>query len=246
LLLRLISQREAALAEELHQREGLKPYTVSNLVMGKRSKGTLHIEAGQTGWLRLTGLSQPVSEHLRALASKPPETVEMDKHRLTVTGATLDGAGNGWAGQSSYQDLAAPYLLGGVSKLEPRVRLEFASPTTFRSKGRYLPLPLPELVFGSLLDKWQTFAPIALPPEVRTFAAEAMMLTRYQLRTQGIPYKGKGFLTGFSGQAIFTTLNRDRYWLNLLHLLADFAFYSGVGYQTSTGLGQVRRVVDVG
>jgi len=37
-------------------------------------------------------------------------------------------------------------------------------------------------------------------------------------------------------------LTQDRYWLNVLHLLAAFAFYSGVGYQTTSGLGQVRQV----
>jgi CRISPR-associated endoribonuclease Cas6 len=171
---------------------------------------------------------------------------------LIVTGATLDPARHPWAGQSSYQDLAAPFLLGGQEKVSRKVRLEFVSPITFRSGGRYVPLPLPELVFGSLLDRWQTFAPIALHPEVRRFAEEAVVLSQYKLRTRGLPYKhgekasgeqrGQGgWQIGFTGQVIFTALNPDRYWLNVLHLLAAYAFYSGVGYQTGTGLGQARR-----
>jgi CRISPR-associated endoribonuclease Cas6 len=149
--------------------------------------------------------------------------------------------------------LAAPYLLGGQQRVSPRVALEFVSPTTFRSQGRYLPLPLPELVFGSLLDRWQRFSPIALHPEVRRFAAEAVALSRYELRTRGLPYKQGGkpaegqesrgsMQIGFMGQVVFTALNRDRYWLNVLHLLAAFAFYSGVGYQTGVGLGQGRKI----
>ena len=129
----------------------------------------------------------------------------------------------------------------------------FSSPTTFRSGGRFLPFPLPELIFGSLLDRWQTFAPIALHPEVRRFAEEAVVLSQYKLRTRSMPYKqgskkqddqGQrgGWQIGFTGRVVYTVMNPDRYWLNVLHLLATFAFYSGVGYQTGTGLGQVRLV----
>jgi CRISPR-associated endoribonuclease Cas6 len=39
----------------------------------------------------------------------------------------------------------------------------------------------------------------------------------------------------------YRALGADRYWLGVINLLADFAFYSGVGVQTTTGMGQVRR-----
>ncbi|MEW5961249.1 MAG: CRISPR system precrRNA processing endoribonuclease RAMP protein Cas6 [Chloroflexota bacterium] len=242
LLLQLIGARTPALAEALHQGDGPRPYTVSNLVIGKRTGGSLQVEAGQAGWLRFTGLNPEVSQQLQALAAAPPETATLNGHLFTVVGATLDPADHPWAGQTRYQDLAAPFLLGGQVPPAPRVRLEFASPTTFKSQGRYVPLPLPELVFGSLLDRWQSFAPVALHPEVRRFAAEAVVLSQYELRTVSLPYKQGGLQIGFTGQATFAALNRDRYWLNILHLLAAFSFYSGIGYQTGAGLGQTRAV----
>jgi CRISPR-associated endoribonuclease Cas6 len=274
LLLRLVQERDAALASQLHDEGKLKPYTVSNLVLGKRTReGSLPVEAGQTGWLRFTGLTEAVSHHLQGLAAHPPATVELDGYTFRVNGATLDAARHPWAGQISYQDLAAPFLLGGLPNPAKQVRLEFISPTSFRSGGHFVPLPLPELVFGSLLDKWQTFAPIALHPDTRRFAAEAVVLSRYSLRTRGAPYvkmvggraQGEGeqplreasfrgigeiedrkakvgnTMIGFTGEVTFSVLNRDKYWLNVLHLLAAFAFFSGVGYQTGAGLGQTRR-----
>jgi hypothetical protein len=42
------------------------------------------------------------------------------------------------------------------------------------------------------------------------------------------------------GEVTFTALNRDCHWLSVLHLLAAFAFYSGVGYQTAAELRQTR------
>lgn len=276
LLLRLVAERDSGLARRLHDEPGPKPYTASNLVAGKRESGSLRLAAGQGGWLRFTGLSAEVSEVLRAVAADPPETVEVDGFGLAVTGATLDPAVHAWAGQVSYQDLAGPFLLGGVPHPAKQVRLEFVSPTSFRSGGHFVPLPLPELVFGSLLDKWQAFAPIALHPDTRRFAAEAVVLSRYALRTRGVPLVRKDLrlpiddlrlksddlrlksdssqdssvnpkssivntLIGFSGQVWFAALNRDKYWLSVLHLLAAFAFFSGVGYQTGTGLGQTRQ-----
>ena len=242
LLLRLIQAESPQLATHLHEIDGPKPFTVSNLVMGRRQAGQLHLSAGQSGWLRFTGLSAEVSRQLQRLAAAPPATVELDGHPFQVSAATLDAAAHPWAGQISYQDLAGPYLLGGRPEVGRHLHLEFVSPTTFKSQGRYLPWPQPELVFGSLLDRWQTFAPIALHPETRRFAAEAVALSRFKLRSRGSPAKQGGMQIGFIGQATFIALNRDRYWLNVLNLLAAFAFYSGVGYQTGAGLGQTRAV----
>jgi CRISPR-associated endoribonuclease Cas6 len=238
LLLRLIDQHDPALAQTLHDAQGLKPYTVSNLVLGKRSQGSLAVEAGQSGWLRFTGLTPAVSQILHTMAHTPPPTVEIDGQPFAVTGATLNPADHRWAGQTSYQDLAAPYLLGGRADAPAKITLHFASPTTFKSQGKNIPLPLPELVFGSLLDRWQAFAPIALNPETRRFAQEAVALSRYQLRTRGLPSKEGSMQVGFTGEATFIALNRDRYWVNMLNLLASFAFFGGVGYQTGAGLGQ--------
>ncbi|MCS7259672.1 MAG: CRISPR system precrRNA processing endoribonuclease RAMP protein Cas6 [Anaerolineae bacterium] len=241
LLLRLIQAQDAALSARLHDEEGLRPYTASNLVLGRRADGCLLAAPGESGWLRFTGLTEEVSACLRRLADDPPAMVDMDGCPLRVVGATMDAAQHPWAAQSDYPTLAARHLLAGENP-PPRLTLEFVSPTTFRSSGRYVPMPLPELVFGSLSERWQAFAPVALSPEVRRFAAEMVVVSRYLLRTRSLPGKEGGLHIGFIGQVTFRTLNRDRYWLSVLNLLAEYAFFSGVGYGTAAGLGQVRSV----
>ena len=241
LLLRLVAAQDAALATRMHDGEGPRPYTVSNAVIGRRSGGSLRVEAGDTGWVRFTGLTAEVSRCLQALAAAPPASVDLDGFPFAVAGATLDPAIHLWAGQVGYSELAARYLL--AQGVPPRqVRLEFVAPTTFRREGRYLPLPLPELVFGSLLERWQAFAPVALSPEVRRFATEAVVISQYDLRSRSLPSKEGGLLIGFTGEVTFSVLNRDRYWLSVLNLLAAYAFYCGTGYRVSAGLGQVRSV----
>lgn len=240
LFYRLLDHYNPALAETLHNAEGPKPYTTSNLVLGRRQNHQLNVQAGQTGWIRLTGLTRDVSGPLLAIATNPPERVELDRVEFAVNAATVDPAQHPWAGKISYQDFAAPFLLAAPAELPHQMGLEFVSPTTFRSQAVFVPFPLPEQVFGSLLLRWQTFAPIALNPEVRRFAEEMVVANRYNLNTVSLPYKQGGLRIGFVGEITYTTLNQDRYWLSVLHLLANYAFFSGVGYQTTMGMGQVR------
>ncbi len=42
-----------------------------------------------------------------------------------------------------------------------------------------------------------------------------------------------------TGQASYVAVTYDRYWMSLLGLLADFAFFAGVGRLTTVGLGSV-------
>ncbi len=256
LFLQLFTDYNPALAANLHNLNGPKPFTVSNLVMGKRSNGVLQTRAEQTGWLRFTGLNQEVSQFLLTLAQNPPRKVELDRSIFGVKSAALNPADHPWANTVSYQNFAAPFLLGSASStLRRQICLQFVSPTTFRSRQRYIPFPLPERVFGSLLQRWQAFAPIALNPGIERFAEEMVAAHRFDIHTKSVPYKmGRqdgasknrqpqqrgNWQIGFTGKITYSALNKDRYWLSMLHLLGNYAFYSGVGYQTTTGLGQAR------
>ena len=221
--------------------------------MGRRAGAARQVQTEQQGWLRFTGLTEALSQFLLALAQNPPRSVELDRVILGLKSATLNPAEHSWANAVSYQDFAAPFLLGSHSQIRhSQIRLQFVSPTTFRSRQRYIPFPLPERVFGSLLQRWQAFAPIALNPGIERFAAEMVVAHRFEIRTKSVPYKldrqsnasaanrRGNCQIGFTGKITYSALNRDRYWLSMLHLLGSYAFYSGVGYQTTTGLGQAR------
>ena len=43
----------------------------------------------------------------------------------------------------------------------------FAKIADFQNSGRTIPFPLPEFVFGSLFERWNLYATIPLPGEVR-------------------------------------------------------------------------------
>jgi CRISPR-associated endoribonuclease Cas6 len=144
-----------------------------------------------------------------------------------------------WSALTSYQDLSAPYLLAR-QEAPRRVTLKFTSPTCFKSKGMHVPIPTPELVFGSLLERWNTFAPVVFPPETRRYAAECLAVSRYNLSSRPVPVKSRGMRVGGLGEITYTSLVYDRYWMSVVQTLAAFALFSGVGAGTAHGLGQCR------
>ncbi|MBE0411654.1 MAG: CRISPR system precrRNA processing endoribonuclease RAMP protein Cas6, partial [Anaerolineales bacterium] len=146
-----------------------------------------------------------------------------------------------WAANALYQELGADYLL---ARQPPPRRLSFVltSPTTFKSGGKQVPIPLPELLFGSLLEKWNAYAPIAFPLEARRYAAECLGIGRYKLSSRAVPIKEGGVRSGAVGEISYASLSYDRYWMSVLAALAAFALFSGAGASTSMGLGQCRQI----
>lgn len=244
-LLRQLGQQQPALAERLHNWQGPKPFTCSGVFGGARHEDQLLANPGDGLWLRYTALTAELSTAL--LAGPPPSHIDLAGTRMTVTGWTAEANAHARAANISYEALAAPYLLSR-ERAERRITLRFVSPTAFKSHGQVVTLPLPASVFGGLIEKWNTYAPIALPPETKRFAEACLAISRYRLRTAVLRGKGSGDeiarISGFVGEVSYVATNPDRYWLGLINLLSDFAFFAGVGYQTTQGMGQVRRVRD--
>lgn len=245
-LLNRLAQHDAALVQRIHDGDGPKPLTCSGLLNAPPQGGSVPIAANEPYYLRITGLTPEVSQRLQeCLLHKPPSTWELDHHAFQVVEAICDAARQPWTGTSSYETLAAAQLLRGDA-LPRQVTLDFASPTAFKSKEMHIPVPLPALVFGSLVERWNTFSPVTISPEMRRFGDEMVAISRYKLESRPVPSKpggGKaGLRVGGVGRVTYTALGGDRYWLGLLHMLAGFALYSGVGVQTSVGMGQTRLV----
>ncbi len=254
------TQAEQAAGENL-----VRPFTVSTLIGRAGDGGPLQQEQYT---LRLTAFRADVADCLAGAAREGALTagavVELDyfpfrveavqpgdltpKTDLTPQPPSLQGkgekeggrgSGSPWEGCETYQTLSAPYLLAKNSAGR-RIGLDFRSPTTFKSGGKHVPLPLPGLVFGSLLERWNACAPIAFPHELRRYAEECLALTQYKLSTRPVPAKSGSLRVGFVGEVSYTSLNYDRYWMSLLGVLAEFALYAGVGAGTSMGMGQCR------
>ena len=257
--LRLVAASDPAAAEQLHAESAVRPFTVSNLLgrfadySSHRSssseeglRGARHPDPAQVYTLRLTALTgqlcRLLGEQLQPGGSLAPGSlIELDYLPFALETTILDPAQHPWAAASAYQALFNAYLLP-TNPPPNKVTLHLASPTGFHSAGRQVPLPLPELVFGSLLERWNSFAPLAFPDELRRYIAECLVVTRFDLNSRAVPLKDGGLRFGATGDVTYGTLNYDRYWMSLVSTLASFAQFSGVGAGTAMGLGQCRRV----
>lgn len=247
LALEAIGLADGGLAAALHEGDGPRPFTTSSLLGRFPARG---LDPAGVYTLRMTALRRDVAGALAAAAAAngplgPGAEVELDRRAFCVESVARSPAVHPWAAATSYTDLAASYLVTAAPP-DRQVTLQFTSPTAFKSQERHVPLPLPDLVFGSLIERWNAFAPLAFPVEVKRYAAECLAISRFDLTSRPAPGKEGGVRVGGVGQITYTTLNYDRYWMSVIHTLAAFALFSGVGIQTAAGMGQCRRVDDEG
>jgi CRISPR-associated endoribonuclease Cas6 len=263
LFLCLVDGADTALAARLHEEAQVKPFTCSSPWRASPSstppqaREALYSHAedgrrvrlaraapGETWLLRCTTLTTELTRlWIEKVLPDLPAEVAFGEAAFRVQEATTSAGEHPWAGHISYADLASPYLLGG-QPAPTRWRLDFASPIAFRSGGKTVPLPLPDLLFGSLLDRWNAWSPVALNTEVRRFAEECLAINRYRLRSRAWPGKGGAVHRGAVGRCEYVALNKDRYWCSTISTLAAFALYGGAGYQTTQGMGMCRWVAE--
>lgn len=237
----LVGQRNPRLAEKLHAPGRSKPFTISPLYGDfVPNNGTLHLRGEEPYWFRLTSLDPSLSALLSDLTPAALPAITLFAERLPVLAIAKDADEHPWAGQTSAETLYESRMLW--DNLPRTFTLQFHTPTTFRSGGQNMPFPLPRFVFLTLAEKWNRYSPVHLGEEIAQVLAERVLLARYDLKTRMLDF-GRYRQVGFTGRCEFRieAKNGDL-WGRVPHLLADFAFYAGVGYKATMGMGQVRRM----
>lgn len=135
----------------------------------------------------------------------------------------------------SYVDLA------GIQPAH-RFRLRFQSPTTFKQRIMYQPLPNPYNCFKSWWRRWQVFAPEEWQINIAALdiVHEHVAVTQYAMRSVAYVNDKHPFIGGV-GTMEFVALSRKKVeeaWWQKLSTLAAFAPYCGTGSKTAWGLGQ--------
>ena len=262
LFIDVIKSQDSRLADEMEE-ANQKPYTVS-ILMNAQSKQFRESRRFVESWqyiLRFTALTRTIVESLRSAIESGPlspgSTVELDYLPFEVEGVAAHPAHDPLCDQTDYGSLAYARSYG-VIESEPKITLEIFSPMTFKKgnssgdykqgkpigkKDLFVPMPYPELLFGSLLDRWNTFSQMPpLPAEWRDVFRNEIVFSRYDLHTNYMGYKGGSTKIGCLGRVTYESPRAGPDMLTVLNLLADFAFYSGAGMMTTMGFGQVKRI----
>jgi CRISPR-associated endoribonuclease Cas6 len=245
------------LAQSLHDGVDSKPFTVSTLLdrYGHPHKAGDWLKEGQECWLRITTVGDELSDvFLTKILSKLPKTLSLYKMDFRIDGYTLNPREHSWAGETTFVEIAQDSQYVKVSR---ETRLEFVSPTAFRSNGNDIALPIPGQVFRSLWQKWNAFCPEAMKlQELWPDFAENCILVNEMTSVNTFHWEfaegTRGAATGFTGTVGFTLLPKTKvnkkwqpYWDGadvVMQSLARCAFYCGVGHHSTIGMGQVRSI----
>jgi CRISPR-associated endoribonuclease Cas6 len=266
-----MQQVDPALSARLHAENQERPFTCSALWLPEREAQArlqeagqrLAVRAGQVCWLRLTLLDGALFGSFARQALEAGEAERASLPELSLNGIPFDllelvvddraGAGEAsWSGWTSYARLREASQ-ARLARSLGRLALEFDTPTAFT--GEHQPwgretilLPEPLRVFGGLARRWQRFAPPGLagavePEALSRYLEERVRVEEYALHTQGLHVRQVRLL-GFVGRCAFLLPPDDAAdrLRRQAHLLADYAFYAGVGHKTAQGLGRTRRV----
>ncbi|HEU0002915.1 MAG TPA: CRISPR-associated endoribonuclease Cas6 [Ktedonobacteraceae bacterium] len=260
----IVRQNDEALAEQLHQPNQRRPFTVgllqgfnhltaAQLEEAMTRNRQVQVSPGQVYWLRITILDTAIFGVLFQHLITKPRTfiIRLGEARFEVSrligSPEPDTAANSWAAYSSFADLSTH------TAVQREYAFEFATPTAFsmgqKSWGKVMNLlPEPAHVFESLARQWEVFAPAHLrltahelnPRDFVIWCAESLIVARYRLETRYLP-SNKFAQPGFQGTISYelkrAQASREARWLTPL---AHFALFSGVGYKTSMGMGQTR------
>ncbi len=227
-LLDILSKTDPSLAEEIHGRQSMSPFSLSP-VMGVKNI----LQENQNCWVRICFLDDRFENAFyRSLeAGLWFDPIRLENHRFYVEDVKLGlERGNPWTGRDSVEDLMAK------SEKAEKMSLSIESPMSFKRGDLHYPLPEPTLVFGNLARRWNLVSPCKLPENPD---CGSVSLSFINIKTQPFALRKGGSILGVIGKLTFIFKgeeNEIRYYNTLLR----FAFYSGIGVKTSQGMGMVR------
>ncbi len=248
--LQAVQGADPALADVLHHPVlNQRPFTVSPLMgVDTAHDGEVVVRPEDTYALRFTVLHGPIFQQFmgRFLRSDRP-VLRLGHVVFLIKQILATPEGSPWAGYATFDELTEKAETTG-----PLISLVFSSPTAFsfgqRAWGKqFHVLPDPRLVFGSLARTWRAFAPPELifdPRVVEQYAEEAVAIQRLEGLETRMLHFGRHPQVGFVGRVTYRVMDKDEQapdWWRTLNALAEFSFYSGVGYKTTMGMGQCRK-----
>jgi CRISPR-associated endoribonuclease Cas6 len=226
------------LVKELHRRMGLEmsgaavPSTTYSGILGRcmTSGDFITFQPDEFYQLSLCGLQEMASKAIASMNLSP---------ELEFLGATFnvsDRHDEITSYEALYQTLVA-------SEPEPikRFDLQFLTPTAFSQGRTFLPLPLPNLMFRSWLERWNHFAPVYLgSDDLIEYLGGAIALSHHKIQTHTFRIH-QGQTTGFKGDITLKVLGHaDPLLANVANLLIHYTQFAGTGIKTRLGMGQSR------
>ena len=248
LFLTLVSSVDRELGDYLHESKADKPFTLSPLQCmrgqgsGVRGQGhTLQwehikpIAAGTPCWWRISLLDDTLFGKLTQLwlnlnPNHPWHLGPADLHITSILGTPQST--QPWANAISYAQLYEQ-----SSDSDRQIDFSFCTPTAFRQSQHDCALPTRELVFNSLIKRWNQYSNIEMSKTI----LDSIFPSFFNIHTELVADSRSKFIGCVGGMNFRLLGDIDPLTIKQINALANFALYSGVGRKTPMGMGMVRR-----
>ena len=126
-----------------------------------------------------------------------------------------------------------------VMIFETPTLLQLPKPRKPSKVNRYLPFPVPSLVFRSLKEHWNTYADEKITSS--SWRADyALVVESYRIKPCTVAYDAKRRIRGFVGWTQFRIQTRGEKLINALSKLLAYAQLMNIGKSRSSGFGVVK------
>lgn len=217
----LMEHIEPQYAEELHK-SALNPYSQH-----------LEFADGELCWIITTFTKEAKEKVIEPILEDNAAEFYL-KHKetaLEVVGKTLE--------IKAYKQLLQETFFGSS---KPYLNMAFITPTAFKVDGRYQFYPTLPHIFKSLMKRHDSIAgnTEVYSEDLIKQIEEKLEVTRYHLRSTRFDLEGVK-IPSFVGE-ISIRMHGTNQFSNLIHMLAEFGAYTGVGIKTSIGMGAIKLV----
>lgn len=238
LFLDLVQSVDPELATFLHGQQTEKAFTLSLLQTNPQGPSLQWehqraIAPHTPCWWRITFLDDSLFSKLTQLwLNLSPQ------HAWSLGGTALQVASilgtsqpnQPWAGVISYASLHEQ-----SPDDERKIHLSFCTPTAFGFSDYDCALPSRDLVFKSLLKRWNKYSGIPFSESI----IEHIYPSFFDIRTEIVTDSRSKFI-GCVGEITFQVLgNVEPAIIKQVNTLGQYAFYAGIGRKTPMGMGQI-------
>jgi len=240
----IVQSVDPALSQRMHDAQGRSAFALSPLYGYWRSPydRKVKVSAGQPGWLRICLLDDRLFEVFQEhLLGRALPTIRLGEVRLAITHVYGAPGSHPWCGFTTLDELRR------VHATPTHWALEFASPTAIRwgeadNQARRIEIfPQPRMAVAGLRSRWDKLTGDAWGREFEEWAERNVIVgTVRRWQMESFTYQRQRYRGGL-GALEYHVLDASRaeqvaHFNRLLHL----AFYTGIGYKTTMGLGQMR------
>ena len=233
----LISSIDEEAGDYWHDMPGIKPFTV-RLDYQQRRRNHV-VQEGDILFLRINVwhrdlwcILAEISESMRVQIG-PLQATIIDVHCEAPFGLPLR--------EENIFDLVQRRL---EAKPARKIEFEFLTPTLFNGTHGGITFPTAELVFASIVDKWNAgdVEDTLDKPRIKELC-ERIILSDWSGHTKRVYFGRDRGYTGFVGNFAFNLSKLSAEENQLITILALFGQHSGIGRLSSQGLGQIRALL---